>query len=77
MMLLRFFVPLCCLASTVFEGESGVADRRFGPSDTWSFPSARGDDVLGGLSLRFCVGEKWVSGDSAPSDSGDEVGVLS
>jgi hypothetical protein len=76
-MLLGPFVPLCCLASTVFDGESGVACRCFDPSNTWSFPSARGDVVLEGLGLGFCVGKKRVSDDSAPSDSGDEIGVLS
>jgi hypothetical protein len=76
-MLLRPLVSLCSPVSTVFDGGSGVADRCFALSNTWSLPSARGDDVLGGPGLGFCVGKKRVSGDNAPSDSGDEVRALS
>jgi hypothetical protein len=77
MMLLRFFVPFCCLVSTVLDEGSGVADRCLDPSNTRSFLPARRSGVLGGLELGFCVGKERLSGDNGVSGMEDDVRVPS
>jgi hypothetical protein len=73
---LRSLVALCRLGLGCSVEGSGVGACSE-LSSTCSFPSAKEGDVVGGVALVFCVGEKRFSGDRAVSDSEDEVGVLS
>jgi hypothetical protein len=74
---LRSLVALCRLGMTTSVEGSGVAVCCSELSNTCSWPSANESDVPGGVGLVFCVGAKRFFDDSAASDSGDEVGVLS
>jgi hypothetical protein len=74
---LEFFVPFCCLVSTVLDASSGVVDRCFDSFNTRPFSPARRGGVLGGLELGFCVGKERLSGDNGASDMKGDVRVPS